>query len=238
MVCCNMFLMSIVQPLVSWCFRYFTILEPWKGASPWDMRPSIFQSPYEPEKPLQSELSQAQLLWRSTITWWRSLAENLFEALGAGISSPKKTYTIIPSKIAVGNISALFSTNPSTSTKNIAYQKISRGMRSRFKTTQLMPSVMFESWLPLRRKTARPRSIYAPILRDLAFAGFRVTNHHRQIYIGWCIYGLFPKTGIGMYVNVHCILCYFEDHPISQSGSSSTPSHSFGMLHANGTQDP
>lgn len=153
-------------------------------------------------------------------------------------SHPRKKHTqLFQVKLLLATYQQ-FSTNPSTSTKNIAYQKISRGMRSRFKTTQLMPSVMFESWLPLRRKTARPRSIYAPILRDLAFAGFRVTNHHRQICIGWCIYGLFPKTGIGMYVNVHCILCYFEDHPISQSGSSSTPSHSFGMLHANGTQDP
>lgn len=188
MVCCNMFLMSIVQPLVSWCFRYFTILEHWKGASPWDMRPNIFQSPYEPEKPLQSELSQAQLLWRSTITWWRSLAEKPFEALGPSWDFiPAKTYTIIPSKIAVGNISALFNLS----------QHLTCLTKTSKNITKYEVKIQNHTGLCLAWCLKVDYHWDAKLQgRVLAMHQFLEIWHSLDLgwqIIGWCIYGLFPK---------------------------------------------
>ena len=112
-----------------------------------------------------------------------------------------------------------------------------------------MPSVIFQSWLPLRCKTARPRSNSAPSLRDLASLGlgWQITTSTGRFTSDDASCNI-PQTGIGMYVHVYvllwvcisatkiCLKLKIIDHPIFCSGSSSTPRHSFGRLHANGTK--
>lgn len=218
MVCCNMLLMSIVQPLDA---AGASEILPFKGCISLRYAPKHFSALWTLATAVRTVPGTAALKINNHMV--KVPGSETVWSVGTELGShpPKNTHThIMPSKIA-RNISALIR-QPVWSQDSKPHRlclvwcfKVDYHWDAKLQGRVLAMHQVLEIWHSLDLEW------------QITTGRFTV---HRMMHL-WTL----PQTGISLYV--HCIMCYFEDCPISQSGSSSKPSHSFGMLHANGTQD-